>query len=491
MKKRLFSLLGLMLVFAMLLTACADGETKTTTTTTQPSATEDPYIDSTETTAGNDGESNVNPLKPNSTTKAQGGNSTTSTTRGGGSSQPAGKYDPYAGITSDMSGKTVKILIVNGPGEDDIASGDAFKKKYGIRYRFTGVPLEMYKTKLASMVGSGDAPDLAVMTVAGTGDFPSMILKGIVQPLPEGIFDVERDTELDKFQMEWTSWGGKYYGIQLKNSTEYQRGVVVYNKTLFQERGVTTPYELWKKGQWNRDTFAETMKAMTYTQGTEKYYGFGASDGLQALLSAAETDFIKKKSGDKFVNNLSDSKLISIMQWASDLREKGYWYSDNMGAQSLFKAGKLAMYSDMSWIMSNITGIYESVTNAEVVPIPSGKGEKVVQAIDASVWCIPTGAKNPVEACYFARYWLDASNVDLDAYYPNKQFVEMHNYMSYAENRYSQISAGVCGYDDISKLSDLRYAFYKTANDIPVFLQSQSSTVDGIIGRINGMKAPQ
>lgn len=499
MKKTLFFLLGVMLVITMLLTACGGGGNTPTQPGTDdvssgPSVSDvdsvpsgagennsDDYIDETDSSTTSGGGASL--PKPN-------GNSTTTTKGGGNSQQPAGKYDPYAGITKDMSGKTVRILICNGAGEDDTAAGDAFKKKYGIRYRFLGVPLPMYKTKLVAMVASKDAPDLAVMTVAGTGDFPAMVLNGAVQPLPEGVFDVERDTELDKFQMEWTSWGGKYYGVQLKNSTEYQRGVIVYNKSLFQERGVTTPYELWKKGQWNRDTFAETMKKMTYTQGTEKIYGFAASDVMSSLLSAAETDFVKKDKNDKFINNVTDGKLISIMQWAADLREKGYWYGDSNGASGLFQSGKAAMWGEMSWVMAKLTGVYDKVPNAEVVPVPSGKGDKVVQPIDASVWCVPTGAQNPKEACYFARYWLDANNVDLNAYYPNKQFVEMHKAMSYAENRFSQVSAGVCGYDDITKHSELHYAFSLTPNDIPVFLKGKSSMIDGLISRINGMKAP-
>ena len=507
MKKALFSLLGVMLVITMLLTACNGGE-KTSNPASSVSDADsvpggtgednsDPYIDGTDSSTPSGGD--ANPLKPvdgtTTTGKKQGGGSTTTTTTkgtkgGGNSQQPAGKYDPYAGITKDMSGKTVKILIVNGPGDDDTAAGDAFKRKTGIRYRFLGVPLPMYKTKLVAMVASDQAPDLAVMTVAGTGDFPAMILNGTVQPLPAGVFDVNRDTELDKYQMEFTSWGGKMYGIQLKNSTEYQRGVIVYNKALFQERGVTTPYELWKKGDWNRDTFAETMKKMTYTQGTEKVYGFAESDGIRSLMAAAETDFVLKDKNDKFVNNVTGKEVISIMQWAADLREKGYWYGDSNGASGLFSSGKAAMWADMSWIMAKLTGVYEKVPNAEVVPIPSGKGDKVVQPIDASVWCIPTGAQNVKEACYFARYWLDASNVDLNAYYPNKQFVEMHNAMSYAENKFSHCSTGVCGYDDVTKHSELTYAFQMTPNDIPVFLQEKSSMIDGIIKRINGMKAP-
>ena len=514
MKKTLSALFCLLLVMAMVLTACGGGgatsepsgsgensggdDVGTTTTTNaylDDDTSSDPpggggdtatgNTDGTTTGAGNDG-----PLKTTNTTTG-GGNKTQST--GGGATKTTasgGKYDPYAGITADMKGKTVRILIVNGPGADDEALGDAFKKEYGIRYRFVGVPLPMYKTKLTAMVASEDSPDLAVMTVAGTGDYPAMILNGQVQPLPSGVFDLERDTELDTFQMEWTSWGGKIYGVQLKNSTEYQRGCIMYNKALFQARGVKTPYELFKEGNWNRETFAETMKKMTYTEGTEKIYGFAASDTLNAMLAANQTDFVKK-NGDKFVNNVTDNKVVSLLQWASDLREKGYWSADSNGASGLFQAGKAAMLGENSWYFADLTGVAAAIgkNNLEVVPTPGNKGE-YVQAVDASVWCVPVGAQNAKEACYFARYWLDANNQDLSKYYSNKQQVEMHNIMSYAEKKYSSVSTGVCGYDDVTKHSELTYAWSLPVNDIPVFLQEKVSMVDGLINRINGKKAP-
>ena len=94
--------------------------------------------------------------------------------------------------------------------------------------------------------------------------WPSLIVKNYFQEISVGNFDLANDPAYDLDSMNLCSWGGKYHGVSIKNSTWCNAmHVILYNKTLFRRENLETPTELWIKNEWNWDTYLKAAKALS------------------------------------------------------------------------------------------------------------------------------------------------------------------------------------------------------------------------------------
>ncbi len=74
-----------------------------------------------------------------------------------------------------------------------------------------------------------------------TGGRP-LIINKYFQEITVGDFDLENDPAYDRFIMDRCSWGGKYYGVAVKNSTWCSAlHLLFYNKAIFQRNNVKKP----------------------------------------------------------------------------------------------------------------------------------------------------------------------------------------------------------------------------------------------------------
>ena len=219
-----------------------------------------------------------------------------------------------------FKGKIVKMLvswdIKNNSFEMNAIKN--LKKDLGITIKPVVTTIELYQTKLTSMIASKDSPDICYMDSSG---FPTMILKNKIVPIDTNIIDIKKDIELSIPVMDLFKWNGKYYGIACPGSWQGGPYVLLYNKTAIVQKGYKTPLELYRKGDWNWDTFAELAKNMT--DKSKGFYGFGCDDTVQqAFLASIKTDFVKFE-GKTIKNNLDDPKLTKALTFLSELRKNG------------------------------------------------------------------------------------------------------------------------------------------------------------------------
>lgn len=103
------------------------------------------------------------------------------------------------------------------------------------------------------------------------------------------------DGKWQKAITEASTFGGKVYGI----SDERPSGsMCFFNATLLEEKNVTSPYELYKAGNWTWEEFKKLAKAMTIDEngdGTPDIYGIGTVDWGNLHF---ETPFIYANGGD-------------------------------------------------------------------------------------------------------------------------------------------------------------------------------------------------
>ena len=377
-----------------------------------------------------------------------------------------------------FKGKVVKMLVNWDVKTNtfEMKAIENLKKELGITIKPITTTIELYQTKLTSMIASNDSPDICFM---GADSFPTMILKNKIVPIDTTILDIKNDIELSIPVMDLFKWDGKYYGIACPGTWQGGPYILLYNKTAIVQKGYKTPLELYREGNWNWDTFAELAKNMT--DKSKGFYGFGCEDDVQqAFLASIKTDFVKFE-GKTIKNNLDDPNLTKALTFLSNLRKNGYMNPEGNGGNKTDRA----MTVKSTWILQKQHKLLAVGTEAtECVPVPSPKGQEPVTAFDARVFCIARGAKNPEAALYAARYFIDPDNYDMESEIESDQMRAMFYELGKSKNVFGGLGRGVTTYNDEEDYWKLLYLTRFSPEDIPVKLKERKSLVDGAISKI-------
>ncbi|NLE45402.1 MAG: extracellular solute-binding protein [Chloroflexi bacterium] len=124
-----------------------------------------------------------------------------------------------------------------------------------------------YSPKLTAAMAGGVPPDIiavinAFVTVLGAN---GSLLP--LQPYVEGDnFDLSDYLEGN---LKEGSWMGDLLAIPMTADAVWW----FYLKDVFEEEGLETPYELWKDGRWNWDTYLDLAAKLTKGEGMDKQWG--------------------------------------------------------------------------------------------------------------------------------------------------------------------------------------------------------------------------
>lgn len=342
------------------------------------------------------------------TTPTGGVTPTSGVTPTGGATPTPGVYDPYAKMPASLSGTTIRTLWWYTPTADQIELHDNFTAKTGIKVRTVVTTYDGYQTKLAAMIAAKDQLDTNLLYSPW---YPTFITRNLQQPI-EPYIDFD-DPFWDLSTMDQFKWGGKYYGVSARDSSDMY--VMFYNATMFKNQGRVTPRTLWRNKNWNWDTFLDAAKAMTSSHDPtdpQKVYGFETPKNACFMWSTG-TDFASYTNDPKnpIVQNLTNPNVLKGWQLLVDLRNK-YKYASGGSDVTLFTSGKCAMYAEGSWMMGpgEANPLNAMTDEWDAVPFPSPKGQEPRLAVSGKVWCIPIHSKNQLAAYYFFRYFLDSEN---------------------------------------------------------------------------------
>jgi len=338
--------------------------------------------------------------------------------------------DVFKGMPSSLKGTTLTVYNWNAISE---YTGGAnaikqFQKSTGINVKWVTENFDTYLSKLASMVASGSSPDLVRMR----SPLPSGSMS--VQPISVTGYDYSDDA-WDKWIMNSYTANGNVYATSLNNTLVSSPDMIMYNKALISKYDLDDPYQLWKKGQWTYDNFIKLCKDYKSESGSDyagSLYDYSQITSWFGVTGPVAFD------GKTYTSTLSNSNFISATQKMADLRNKDRlikaWDSDG------FDQGKILLWIGSAVYTRRNNSYFNSLKNAGsigVVPCPKIEGQSNYYQLYSEVeaYGIAKGAKNPQAAPYFLRYFLDGSNYDIDAYFCNKQAVEVYNYCTQQTNK--------------------------------------------------------
>lgn len=283
-----------------------------------------------------------------------------------------------------------------------------FKRKYGGYLTWIPTTWENRYNDLSANILGGTGVDLCA---GDTGNLPNGIINGMFVPVDEYI-DLNDDIWANtRAAMENYRFGDKHFMFVTNISANY---FVYYNTETIEEYGMEDPWELYKSGRWNWDTFKSMLAE--FVDEDKGRFGLDNWYNETALTGSAGAYAIKSVDG-RLVCNIRDASLEKAMNFQYDLYRSGLVYpmeQFNWNSQPKLMGEKKELF----WIggIWEATGVPDTWylkiphENLGIVPTPSPADSEPYQsaALEGSVLC--NGAANPVGAALFSECSILSAN---------------------------------------------------------------------------------
>lgn len=295
-------------------------------------------------------------------------------------------------------------------------------------------PEEFY-SKTASMIMSGDAPDLVGTLPQG---YPSVVVQDLVQPTDD-IFDIN-DPVFAHLKEPWDQYqlGGKHYVIPwLAMVTDY----VYYNKQMFEDAGLDTPRMYYERGEWDWNTYKELAGELTQDidgDGEIDIYGASMVGWHEVFfVDSVGKDLVKPSEDGGLESNLRDPDLARGFNFLVDMIVKDKVVNPNLGNfNEMFEGEKTAMVS-APFFWQNQWPAIKSAGKQEFVPMPKDpEADKYYQSGVLLGYFVPKGTENydAIEAfMYSAVISMAEEQVPGTEAYENQKAIEMENFPELGE----------------------------------------------------------
>lgn len=346
----------------------------------------------------NSADKNAGNADKNNADKNQNGQGSANTSNNKGNAN-----DSYDAKAAKYKGTKVVLATWRDPNiDEDGPVIKSFQKKYGIEVKIDTIGQGTYVNTVASRIAAGDAPDIYFCTAT----FPSGVQ--CLQPIDVAEIDLT-DPIWDQTMLEKSKINGKSYLVNTVGNIWNEIACVFYNKKIFRDNNITTPEEYYNAGNWTFETFEKAMREVT--EASKDYTG--AYIDYNALLGSTKSAYWNWKDG-KFSNGVNSrfSDVISaVASWKKDGLIRGV---ANQSYTSDFKNGKCGLALCEAWGLKR-TGYWRNMNFEDIgfTYLPAfDKNSKAATTGIYRGWGICKGAKNPVAAGVFLRYYLDVNNYD-------------------------------------------------------------------------------
>ena len=339
-------------------------------------------------------------------TGSQGGTATGS--QGGtATGSQGGTATGSQGATTDLAkkykGTTVNFAIWSDYNADAIKS---FEKKYNIKVNVMNTAESDYINTIVGKIASGNAPDV----VFDNGMFPASLQ--ILQPITAADTINLSDPIWDKTYNDFFTFNGKVYEVATVSGYWTENGLFFYNKKLFKNAGVPTPEDLYKKGNWNWDTFETLMKQLKEKLPTG-VYPMDKGDDIQNAAKVGTSLYYYDHNSKSIKTGAGDAFFTEVMTRISKWQNTDHYFGGK------FYDGTAAMIFGGLWGLRN-NGQFAQVKDKSnigftYVPDYSSSKKAPARSFSSRGYGICKGAKNTGGAGLFIRYYLDISNYNLSS----------------------------------------------------------------------------
>ena len=150
---------------------------------------------------------------------------------------------------------------------------DSFQETHpDVTVQFDVIPFGEYVQKVTLQLAGGNPPDLGWLAEASA---PTFIEAGVLADISDELQNVEGYDFADFSEPALGLWqrDGELYGVPFSTSPF----IVYFNRTMFEEAGLTPPDQLAEQGEWTWEALREAAAAVA--EGQQGVYGFESVDG--------------------------------------------------------------------------------------------------------------------------------------------------------------------------------------------------------------------
>lgn len=340
--------------------------------------------------------------------ETNGGDSADTNSNGGAANttdkQDSGSTDVFKNIPKKLKGTSVTFAHWGDEGGAEyVKVAKAFTKLTGINVKWELYDQTTYEAQIAQKIVAGKGPDVIILN-----DKIPQIYE-IAQELPK-IFNVN-DGFWDPRITEQTKLNGKSYFVN-SYYTPYvpTAGIVVYNKKIFNDNGLTSPVDYIAQGKWTWENFKQCMLDAKKIG----YYGGVLDPELMARTMGPGFMSYDAKTGKVSANKNNDA-MLKAMKFYADCRAEGL-VGNYLIAQ--YPAGNIAMLTTDAYAIKKNGYLKDmSASDYGAVRMPDSFEGKACNygGVGLRAYGIAKNAKNPDGAYYFLRYFLDVRNCNKDA----------------------------------------------------------------------------
>lgn len=275
---------------------------------------------------------------------------------------------------------------------------EGFTEETGIKTDIQVVTWNEYWTLLQAGAQGGSLPDVFWMH---SNESQRYMSNDMLLDLTDRIAQSNK-INLTKYPEDITelyAYEGKNYAIP----KDYDTIALWYNKTLFDEAGVSYPDESWT---W--DDFYEAAKKLTDKEkgiyGTAYNTG-NNQDGYYNIIYDFGGYII---SDDKKTSGYDDPKTIEAMEFVYRLIEEELAPSlesiSETAGNVLFGSGKVAMLTQGSWMVPEFSQNEYTKENCDVAVLPKSSDGKRISIYNGLGWAADANGKHTEEAWKLIEY---------------------------------------------------------------------------------------
>ena len=294
----------------------------------------------------------------------------------------------------------------DGSYNDKNATGIAAKKyeeMYGGKVKVTVVPYADYASTLQNLIAAGTQPD---MVTAYWGDMPNWGIS-ILQPVDDYI-DVK---SLNNPKIaEAYAVNGKHYALSIQ---QIQAQFLWYNRDVFERYGIEkTPYDLWKEGNWNWETFAALAKELTQDldgDGVTDMYGFISNDP-QIYHNSNSAPFVKMDGENVTLDWDSENSIAAFKMYKRMLTDEKIQNPDGEKIhEGAFENEQAAMaFGTFEFPYFRAGGM--DIETIGCAPFPTGPNFDGNYQVISNLFGLVQGAKNTEGAIALSKLIEEASD---------------------------------------------------------------------------------
>lgn len=385
-----------------------------------------------------------------------------------------------ASMPEDLKGTTIKFLNWYDPHQrEEGAVIDAFEQATGctveVIVRDYG---EAYNTALASMVATGEAPDVLRLRT------PDPALLKLLHNTDVMGFDFEASSIWDKPTMELYSVNDVSYAVNLTDTPFFLPWVYYYRTDIFENMGYDDPYELWKNDEWTWEALREIC--LDWVKQGETYRGATIEPG-NVVAATRGIDLIKY-DGSKYSLNINDADALESWRFVCAASQE-LWLTSGGSAANTRNPLQLIAAIDSTLLQgkSEYARTHKKLGEFGVVPFPAWESKEdgyYVPMAEYLAFGVAQGAKNPKAVPYFLAYYLNFDNYDKETFFYDEHCAEIHNELVAMPNRYLAMSGEIFTEEEGAfSLDNLR--LYVAPEQLTTHLQEQEYVMQDAIDKAN------